>query len=154
MITKSLSGASTGHAVHAFSWVVERALRESIFIPFKEECRGSPGLIGDINQPAEDAKVFCQFLSGKVDLAFGQMLKIAKISVDSCQTPFGPFAGWLKTRRPAYFKRIGQLGEPMMVELRNREDHAKMRLITEADADKMFEASKEAISLILEDRAQ
>jgi hypothetical protein len=82
------------------------------------------------------------------------MLRIAKKSVASCQTPWGPFAEWLKSNRPSYFERIGKLGEERMLDFRNREDHAKTRLITEADADKMFEASKEALSLIHEDRAQ
>ena len=41
-----------------------------------------------------------------------------------------------------------------MFDFRNREDHAKTRLIAEADANKMFEASKEVLSLIHEDRAQ
>jgi tetratricopeptide (TPR) repeat protein len=144
---------AAGSAVHEFSWVIERALRESIFVPFKEQCQRNPELLGDISQPTEEAKVFCQFLSGKVPLAFGQMLKIAEISVDSCQTPFGPFSQWLKTKRPSYFQRIGQLRERMMVDLRNREDHANLTLITEANADKMLESSKEVISLIHEDPA-
>jgi hypothetical protein len=111
-------------------------------------------LVGDISAPAEDAKVFCQFLAGKVNPTFGQMLRIAKMSVKSRKSPFGPFAEWLKGRRPSYFKRIEQFPELMMIALRNREDHLKMRLITEADADKMLDASKEMICLIHEDAAQ
>jgi hypothetical protein len=152
--TKPLAGVSFGHAVHAFSWVVERALRESIFVPFKEECRRNPKLVGDISQPAEEAKLFCQFLSRKLELALGQMLTIAKLSVVSGQTPFCSFAEWLKSNRPSYFNRIGKLAEYMIVELRNREHHAKMLLVTEADAERMFEASKEVLSLIYEDQAQ
>jgi tetratricopeptide (TPR) repeat protein len=152
--TKSLGGSSPGFAVHAFSGVVERALREFIFIPFREECQHDPGLVGDMSAPAEDAKVFCQFLSGKVDPTFGQMLRIAKMSVKSHNSPFGPFAEWLKKHRPSYFKRIEQFPERMMIELRNREDHLKMRLITEADAGKMLDAIKEMISLIHRDPAQ
>jgi tetratricopeptide (TPR) repeat protein len=117
--TQSSGGALPGFAVHAFSGVIERALREFIFIPFREECRRNPGLVGDISGPAEDARVFCQFLSGKGDPAFGQMLTIAMMSVKSFQSPFGPFAEWLKGKRPSYFKRIGQLREQMMIELRN-----------------------------------
>jgi hypothetical protein len=93
-------------------------------------------------------------LSGKQEITFGQMLMVAKMSVASCQTPLGPFAGWLKTNRPSYFNRIGRLGEQMMLELRNREDHVKMRLIMEADADRMLEASKDVISMMHEDRAR
>ena len=151
--TKSAGGASPGFAVHAFSGVIERALREFIFVPFREECRRNPGLVGDISGAAEDARVFCKFLSGKGDPAFGQMFTIAMMSVKSFQSPFGPFAGWLKGKRPSYFKRIGQLREQMMIELRNQEDHFKMRLTTEADADELFDASKEMISLIHEDPA-
>jgi tetratricopeptide (TPR) repeat protein len=151
---KSLGGPSPGFAVHAFSGVIERALREFIFIPFREECRGNPALVGDISGPAEDAKVFCKFLSGMGDPAFGQMLTITIMSVKSFQSPFGPFAEWLKGKRPSYFKRISHLREQMMIDLRNREDHLKIRLITDADADKMVEASKEMISLIYEDPAQ
>ena len=152
--TKSSGGASPGFAVHAFSGVIERALREFIFIPFREECRRNPGLVGDIGAPIEDAKVFCKFLSGKGDPAFGQMLTIAMMSVKSFQRPFVPFAEWLKRKRPSYFKRIGQLREQMMIELRNREDHFKMRQTTEADADMMIDAGKEMMSLIHEDPAQ
>jgi hypothetical protein len=39
----------------------------------------------------------------------------------------------------------------MIGELRNREDHANLKSITAAEADKMFMASKEVISLIHED---
>ena len=152
--TKPLAGVSFGHAVHAFSFVVERALRESIFVPFKEECQRNPGLLGDISQPAKEAEVFCQFLSRKLEPALGQMLMIAKLSVVSGQAPFCSFAEWLKFNRPSYFNRIGKLAEHMIVELRNREHHAKMLLITKADAEKMFDASKEVLSLIHEDRAQ
>jgi len=152
--TKSAGGASPGFAVHAFSGVIERALREFIFIPFREECQRNRELVGDISEPAEDAKVFCNFLGGKGDPAFGQMLMIAMKSLKSLQSPFGPFAEWLKAERPSYFKRIGQVREQMMIELRNREDHFKMKLTTEADADKMIDACKEMISLILEDPAQ
>jgi len=152
--TKSAGGASPGFAVHAFSGVIERALREFIFVPFREECRRNPGLVGDISEPAEDAKVFCKFLSGKGDPAFGQMLTIAMMSVKSFQSPFGPFAEWLKGKRPSYFKRIGQLREHMMIDLRNREDHFKMGLTTETDADKMIDASKEMLSLIHENSAR
>jgi tetratricopeptide (TPR) repeat protein len=155
--TKSLAGVSFGHAVHAFSFVVERALRESTFIPFKEECQRNPGLLGDISQPTEKARIFCQFLgckSDKSDPALGQMLTIAKLSVVSGQPPFCSFAEWLKFNRPSYFRRIGKLAEYMMVALRNREHHAKMLLVTEADAERMFEASKEVLSLIYEDQAQ
>jgi hypothetical protein len=82
------------------------------------------------------------------------MLMIAKLSVVSGQAPFCSFAEWLKFNRPSYFNRIGKLAEHMIVELRNREHHAKMLLITKADAEKMFDASKEVLSLIHEDRAQ
>ena len=51
-----------------------------------------------------------------------------------------------------YFERIGQLRENMMVELRNREDQAKMGPITDADANKMLDASKETVSLIYQDK--
>jgi hypothetical protein len=149
-----LGGPSPGFAVHIFSGVTERALREFVFIPFREECRSNPALVGDISGAAEAAKVFCNFLSGKGDPAFGQMLTITMMSVKSSQSPFGPFAGWLKGKRPSYFKRIGSLREQMMIDLRNREDHFKTRLITEADADEMIEASKAMISLIYEDPAQ
>ena len=47
-----------------------------------------------------------------------------------------------------------RLGEEMMADLRNREDHAKTSLITEADADKMLKASKDVISLVHEDRVR
>ena len=69
--------------------------------------------------------------------------KIAKKSAGSRQTPWDPFAGWLKSNYPSYFRRIRQLGEERMFDSRNREDHAKTQLIAEADADKMFDASKE-----------
>ena len=151
---KPYAGASSGQAVHEFSWVLEKALRESIFVPFKEDCRRNPGLLGDISRPAKAAQIFCQFLSGKPELALGQMLTIAKLSVVSDQAPFCSFAEWLKLNRPSYFKRIGQLGEEKLPDLRNREEHAKIRLITEADADKMFEASKEALTVMFHDRAQ
>jgi hypothetical protein len=116
-------------------------------------------LVGELSKPAED-EVFCQFLSDtsdKSDPALGamlRMLKNAKKSVDPGQSLFGQFAGWLRANRPSYFKRIGQLREYMMGGLRNREDHANLKSITEADADKMFEASKEVISLLNEDLAQ
>jgi tetratricopeptide (TPR) repeat protein len=151
--TKSLGGASFGLAVHVFSGVVERILRESIFIPFREECRDNPGLVGDISAPSEEAKVFCQFLSGKGDPTFGQMLRIAKTSVKSHKSPFGPFAEWLQGRRPSYFKRIDQFDELTMMKLRNREDHLKMELMTEADAERMLDASKKMINLIHQDPA-
>lgn len=145
---KAAGRASPGFAVHAFSGVLERALRDSIFIPFRDECRRTPGLAGNISEPAEDAKIFCQFLSGKSDPAFGQMLTIARKSVRFSPMPFGGFAEWLKGYCPLYFSRIGQLREEMMIDFRNREDHLKARLITESDAEKMLEASKETISLI------
>ena len=147
--TKSVGEASPGFAVHAFSGVVERALRESVFIPFREECGRHPGLVGDISRPADNAKIFCKFLNGRGDPALGQMFAIASISAKSFQSPFAQFAEWLKRMRPLYFKRTGQLGEEMMIELRNREDHFKMKLTTtEAEAGKMLEASKQMISLI------
>jgi tetratricopeptide (TPR) repeat protein len=157
---KPFGEVSLGNAVHDFAVVVERALRESIFIPFKEEYKRNPGLLGDISQPAEKARIFCQFLICKSDTSdpgLGQMLTIAKIakkSAGSRQTPWDPFAGWLKSNYPSYFTRIGQLGEERMFDSRNREDHGKTQLITQADADKMFDASKEVLSLIHEDRAQ
>ena len=78
------------------------------------------------------------------------MLTITSISVKSFQTPFGAFAERLKKQYPSFFRRIGQLSEKMMIDLRNREDHFKMSLPTEADADKMLAACKEMISLIYE----
>jgi hypothetical protein len=149
--TKWIGGASPSFAVHASSGVIERALRESIFVPFKEEFQRNSELLGDVSRPEKGAEIFCQFLKGKGELALGQMVTIAKMSVDSRQTPFGPFSVWLKTKRPTYFKHIGQLSEQKMVDLRNREGHAKRPPITEADADWMLEASQRMISLIYED---
>ena len=83
---KPFGEVSPGNAVHNFAVVVERALRESIFIPFKEEYQRNPGLLGDIGQPAEKARIFCQFLSCKSDASdpgLGQMLMIAKIAKKS-----------------------------------------------------------------------
>jgi hypothetical protein len=82
------------------------------------------------------------------------MLTIAIISVKSVQSPFGPFAEWLKGERPSYFRRIGQLRDEMTNVLRNDEAHFNRRSITEADAEKMLEVGKEMVSLILEDPAR
>jgi tetratricopeptide (TPR) repeat protein len=143
---RSSGGASAGFAVHAFSGVVERTLRQFVFIPFREECRRNPESIGDISA-AEDAKIFCDFLSGKAVPTLGQMLRIVEMSRKSHQSPFSPFSQWLKRNRPSYFEQIGELREQMIIELRNREDHFK-RLITDTDAKKMLEAGQEIISLI------
>jgi hypothetical protein len=65
--------------------------------------------------------------------------------------PVGPIA-----EGESYDQLRGKLGVPQTIRLgcHNLEHdiHAKTRLIAEADADKMFETSKEVLSLILEDR--
>jgi hypothetical protein len=70
------------------------------------------------------------------------------------QSPFGPFAEWLKGERPSYFKRNGQSRDEMTKVLRNEEAHFNRRLITEADAEKMLNVGMEMVSLIFEDPAQ
>jgi hypothetical protein len=151
--TKSLGERSPGFAVHAFSGAIERTLREFIFIPFREAYRLNPELVGDISRPSDDARIFCDFLGGKVDPTFGMMHTIATKSVKSPQGPFSPFAEWLKKRCPSYYGRIGQLRERMMIDLRNREDHLKQKLITGGDAEEMLNAGITMVSLILEDPA-
>jgi hypothetical protein len=143
------NGGRPGHAVHSFAGVIERALRESIFIPFREEAGRNPAL-GDISEAAEDAKLFCNFLNGKADPTLGQMLTITSKSRKSSQSPFQAFAKWLQDKHPRYYERIGQLHEHKMIEFRNREDHLKRDAITRADADKMLDATKEMINLIFE----
>jgi tetratricopeptide (TPR) repeat protein len=135
---KSLGGPSPGFAVHAFSGVIERALWKLVFIPFREEYRRNPGLVGDISAPVKDAKPFCQFLTGDVEPTIGLMLIVARKSVNSRQIPFGQFAEWLKGKWPSYFKRVRQFREQKMIELRNREDHFKMGLTTEAGAEEIL----------------
>jgi tetratricopeptide (TPR) repeat protein len=152
--TKSLGEPSPGFAVHAFSGVIERTLREFIFVPFREAYRLNPELVGDISRPSDDAKVFCKFLGGNVDPAFGQMLTITMKSVKSARSPFSPFAEWLRKTHPSYFGRIGRLREEMMIDLRNREDHLKKKPIAEGDAEKMLKVGVEMVSVILEDPAR
>jgi tetratricopeptide (TPR) repeat protein len=144
-------GVSAGNASHCFSWVVERALREHVFIQFKREYEGNPESFGGVSQRPERADVFCQFLNGEKGLAFGEMLKIVQMSVRSTEPPFGTFAGWLASRRPLYYQRITHLDEWMMVDLRNREDHAKSKLITPEEAGKMLDASVKLLSLLYAD---
>jgi tetratricopeptide (TPR) repeat protein len=144
------TGVLPGFAVHAFSGVTERALRESIFIPFREEVRRNPALVGDISNPADDAKPFCNFLSGKADPAFGQMLTIAMISAKSSHSPFGPFAKWLHATHPKYFQKLGQLRDQPHLKVVLSISKFDHHWLARTDADKMLDATKQMISLVYE----
>lgn len=146
--TQPYGERSAGIGSHCFSGVVERALREHIFIQFRKEHEGNPESFGNVSQRPEKASVFYQFLKGEKDLAFGEMLKIVQMSVRSTKPPFGALAGWLASRRPSYYQQITHLDEWMMVDLRNREDHAKSKLITPEEAGKMLDASVKLLSLL------
>jgi tetratricopeptide (TPR) repeat protein len=137
-----------GLAVHAFSGVLERAIRECVFIPFRDECDRNPALVANIGLSISETKPFCDFLLGKVELAFGQMLYVVQKCVIDRQGPFGPFASWLQGNFPDYYKRIGKLDEHLMKEFRNREDHFKAQSVTEAEAEKMLSATKEMLTLV------
>lgn len=143
--------ASAGSASHCFSWVVERALREHVFTQFRKEREKEPQSRINVSEQPEKAAVFCRFLNGEKDLAFGEMLKIVQMSVRSREAPFDAFAGWLANKRPLYWQQIGHLDEWMMVDLRNREDHAKSVLITPEEAGKMLDAGKRLLSLLYAD---